>query len=91
MAGYLASSGALKVRSPILTKSKRGQNWSEQGKRSGQDIVTRMGILMDGHPSCKSKVFVTPAHMLRKRAKYSIIAHQSCTMLELALCDNSLL
>ena len=54
MAGYFARSGLRKVRSPILTKSRRGQVDSLQGTRSGHDIVYRIGSRMSGQPSCKA-------------------------------------
>lgn len=42
----------LKVRSPILTKSRRFHVCSEHGTRCGHDIVYRMGSRMSGQPSC---------------------------------------
>lgn len=35
-----------------LVKSRRGHVTSEQGTRSGHDIVYRIGNLMSGQPSC---------------------------------------
>jgi hypothetical protein len=37
---------------PTLIKSSLGQVFSEQGTLSGQDMVTRMGSFMSGHPNC---------------------------------------
>lgn len=44
----------LKVRSPILTKSRRGHVCSLHCTRSGHDMVYRMGRRMSGQPSCAS-------------------------------------
>ncbi len=52
MAGYFSRSGGRKVSCAHLAKSRRGQVASEQGTRSGHDIVYRIGRRMSGQPSC---------------------------------------
>jgi hypothetical protein len=73
----------LKVRSPILTKSRRFHVCSEQGTRCGHDMVYRIGSRMSGQPSCITAQHVTPASTTETARE--MITHQARKPLQ-AIC-----